>query len=492
MRKAFFLSLLFGVLSHILVAQDIIVSHNNSLKTSRYAVKEAFPVVNELTNDVSLFLIDSRNIYAYLFDEQFQVKSSLASDKLPRKYKVLIGSSISTDGNYHLFLTNNSEEKFGRISFSYADGSSSMKEIDLNMKKQAFVQTISHNNRFYLITTQKDTSILNFYVFDGDGGPIQHKVDLSEERFINKKNKTENVYRLLFPYTSVNSTTGKVEKIQEDNPNSIETSSANNKLYLRDGKAVFTFDGNRNFTQMVSIDLNNFDHSVKRYRKPLEQVPFQQKKSNSFIQDQQLYMLASTREEFVFTISDVETGKLVEKYGATVNDTISFKNSPIIQEGGAYDSYREMEKTKKFLRKITSSEVGISVYKLDGQNQITLGGKKEIQGGSMMMPMGMGFPGVPIANFGTVNVFFNPTFFAYNHYSATKSTFIHCLFDDDFKHLEGTPKVNAFDKIQSFTEEIQGLKVETLFKHNDYFVFGHYSPKSKKYIFRKFTDTVSN
>mgnify|MGYP000978014029 CR=1 FL=1 len=111
---------------------------------------------------------------------------------------------------------------------------------------------------------------------------------------------------------------------------------------------------------------------MNQFTKPLELAKSNQKKTNSFINDENIFLIASTDDELVFRTQNFESGTLVKEYVVNVNDTIAFKNSPIIQEGGAYDSYREMDKTKKFLRKITSGDVGVSVnsyangYKIEG------------------------------------------------------------------------------------------------------------------------------
>src|SRR5690606_40152917 len=61
--------------------------------------------------------------------------------------------------------------------------------------------------------------------------------------------------------------------------------------------------------------------------------------------------------------------------------SISFKNTPIIQEGATavpFVNRRELEESSKYLRKITSGDLGITVLKQDNHFYITLGGYKEV------------------------------------------------------------------------------------------------------------------
>jgi len=104
----------------------------------------------------------------------------------------------------------------------------------------------------------------------------------------------------------------------------------------------------------------------------------------------------------------------------------------------------------------------------------------------MMMPIGMG---IPIASFGSATVFFNPTYFAYNSYTSSKSTHIKGLFDTNFNHIKGELKQNVFDKINdSKIEKSTAQKGKTVFKYKDFYIVGDYLVWDKKYILRKFID----
>ncbi|MFK5959623.1 MAG: hypothetical protein QM495_12245 [Lutibacter sp.] len=485
------LSLIFA-LSFTLISfgQEEIKGFKNYLKTSFTGIKEVIPIVNEKNNDISLFIVDATKIYGYLLNEQFEIINQLSSETRSRKYKTLIGNSISEGNDYRVYLANTKRTKFASINFSYNKQNSNFKEFSLESKDEKFIQTATYNNKFYLFSVIKNTSIIKIYSFDDEANYVVTKVDFSKDRFINRENKKALLYHLLTFSTGAYGLTKSVDihKIDKNSPNSIEVTSNFRKLYLNDSKIIFSFDQNKNFTQVIVIDLISFKKEVKRFKKPFNEIQSVSKKTNTYISENNIYIISSTNEKFTFIIQDFNTGSLIKEYSATVNDSITFKNTPIIQKGGAYDAYRELEKTRKFLRKITTGKIGISTYKINNNYQITLGSKLDQATGGMMMPMG-GIGTIPIASVGNVSVFFNPTYFAYNSYSNTKSTYIKCLFDLEFNHVKGEIKENAFDKIKYFKEKDHYFpKGKTVFKYKDYYILGNYFSGSKSYRLRKFED----
>lgn len=196
-----------------------------------------------------------------------------------------------------------------------------------------------------------------------------------------------------------------------------------------------------------------------------------------------------------FTIKDFSSKELLKEIVLKKEDSITFKNTPIVQESPSAFSgkrIRKMEQTSKFLRKISAGDIGISAYKKNNQYRITLGSKKEIARGGAMMPMG-GFGGIPLGGFGPLSVGFNPTFFAYGGYSSTKTTRIDCLFDNKFEHVPGDVPDNIFDKIKAFEDTFEDnyfekLELRNLFWHGDKLYFGYISTKDRNYHLVEFTE----
>ena len=205
--------------------------------------------------------------------------------------------------------------------------------------------------------------------------------------------------------------------------------------------------------------------------------------------------MISSKEQLLFTIHDLQTEKKIKEYSISKNDAeITFSNSPIYQDGNSFtpDATRDLALTKQYLRKITRSDVGLTVYKKEDVLQLTMGGIKEVNtgGGGMMMPMG---GGVPIGSTGAVMVSFTPMMGAYNSYSHSKSVYFRSLLEQKtFNHLPGPTYNNVFDEISDYSAGLETstfgkhIRLENIFRFQDCFVYGYYHKKNQMYYLLKF------
>ena len=296
------------------------------------------------------------------------------------------------------------------------------------------------------------------------------------EDFLTKKNKKISVGRLLYDNKT------KLSLIDKDVPNSIEIVGKPLKIYKEQNSLIFSFDNNPLYTQLFSVNLKSFNCSATKFIKPLQNIT-SKKKTNSFLFEDKIALMSSFSKGLQLNIVDTTSRKVLKEFLIHNGKEIKFKNTPIIQEGGMYNDYREMESSKKFLRKINSSNVGVSFKRiLNGNYQIVIGGYKEQR--TAPMPMG-GFGGMPIAGIGGLTVSINPTQFAFNSYANTKSTRIESLVDEDFNHLKGRISENAFDKMKDYNSTSNGA---TVFKYFDFYIKTNYKTFSKTFTFKKFID----
>lgn len=465
-------------------AQQEFLKIENDLKTSTSQIKETFTIVNENNNNLAIFFRDKDSTYGYLYNQDLVQKSTLISNNLARKYKVFLGSS-ATENVYNLYKSNEDKTKFGVISFSFKNQKTTVKEINLKFVKESFLQSISHKNKFYILT--RKLNALKLYVFSDNGNYKTTISDLSKNKFLDKKGKVIDLNKSLLanPFSSKSI---ELQKISSTNPNAIEAASERVKLYVKNNSALITIDNSDVYTQLITIDLNNLTCKTSNIKKPYIVPNTIFIKSNSFVNEDTILQIVATRDELHFDVKNIETKKVINNYYFNQKDTIKFKNSPIIQDGGTFDDYRELEKTKKFLRKITAQKIGIVSYSINGVNQVTIGGVKEIKNSGANVAMGA-FNVVPIASFGNVNIFFNPVASAFGDYSNTVSTFVNCLFDNNYNHLEGEIIENVFDKINTFKEKQKDyINAETIFKYKDKTYFATFLGKTKTFLIMEFTD----
>lgn len=453
-------------------SQEKIITFKNDLKTSSSFIKDVIPVVNKETGEIAFFVADAKNIYGYKINADFKITEKISSHTKSRKYKILIGSSVSNDNSYRVFLTNKKQDKFSSVRFSFNDGKTTMNEFLLG-KNEKFIQTVTSKNKFYLISGSKVRNQLFIYSFDKNGKPKRNYIDISNLRFISSKGSKTNLLSFLIMDNNI-------KKFEENTPNSIELTSEERKMYVRENSIIITLDHHKMFTQVLEIDINTFIANTFHFKKP--SLGEKSRRTNSYLNGENLFTIAVTKEKFTIEILDFKTGNLIKEYSTNKNDPITFKNTAIIQEGGMYDSYRELGKTKRFLRRIGKGNTGISARKIKNQFHLIIGGYiVQSSNAGMMMPFG----GVSIGSISTATIFFNPTQIAFNSFTNNKTTRIESLFDEKFNHIEGEIKENAFDKMQEYNSNNKG---STVFKYKDYYIKTSFNTLLKYFTFRKFTD----
>lgn len=454
------------------------------VKSSFGKIIEAFTVVNTDNNDISLFFSKGEKIEGLLINDKLDIKKRIIVEDKRRAYNEIIGASISGNDDYRVFLSNSRYKRFAFVNFSYGNSTSDFKEFKLNHKQEKLIQTVRLNNKFYLLTSRPKTSIINIYSFDDEGNYTVYPIDLSNETFFDKYGEESNLYNVILAGNSNNLPI--ITKVDTNVPNAIETVSVYNKLYQQNSKILISLDAFSEVLKLIEIDLHSYDYSVANIEKPLKEAKIITK-SNSYIDENKLFTFSTNTKHLVLRIQDLRTKNIINEFRSTKEDTIHFKNTPIVQTGGEFKEYREMEKTRKFLRKTTFSDVGVSAYRLGGNYVVTVGGKKEVSrsGGGMV-----GFTTVPIltAPNGTM-MFYNPVFTSFNAYSTTKAIHFKSYLDSSLNHIEMNIPKNVFDKIKEFEEETKNKQIgRSLFKYQDYLIHASYSSKNKTYQLRKFTN----
>lgn len=471
------------------VAQEKVLELGEVFEKKR-SNKECYALPNQLNKNLVLLFEEGKQFYAQLLDQDYQEVSKVNAKTIPSKYRYILGYNI-IGNRYSIFFSNSQNTKFGVQTFNFDTNISENTLLDFKIKGEKYVESIVHNNKIHLITITKKTSDLNIYTFDHDFKPTKHVVSLKEMEYPNPKNRNHTItaYYLLLSIAGDRSRSIiDVEKIEGSNPNVIETTSKENKLYQLDNQLIFSFDYDHKKTQLCFIDLEKFSAEVKSYDKP-SKTEEGYSKSNSYIFDNKLFQIASSNQKMKFTVLDLTTEKIIKEYKVTKADSITFKNSPIIQEGGGmFPSFsenrvREMEKTSKYLRKISSSNLGISVYKVNDEYNVVLGGTKEIITNSGFVISGVG-SGLGFG--GTVDngiwLSFNPTFYDYNTYTTAKSTYINCLFDSNFNHIKGDIRKNSYDILFEFEDELSDdIKAVNIFLHQNKLHYGFFDPNKKTY-----------
>ncbi len=481
MKKLVFV--LFISLTYFAQAQVPFLEISNELKEGSRKVHTAFSVVDEETGNFAIFLDDENRLYGFLYNSSLELIGKFSSEGLPNKYSQIIGYSIH-NLNIRLFLKDNKDKSFGSVLFDFENGTSKETIYEFKLKDEVYVEGYNELSKFHLITLTKESSLFNFYSFEEGKHFIKETLDLSQEKFVDNFGNQQNLNRIMAwggerePDRSTFSIN--VDKIDSESPNSIESTTKNVKIYPKKSGFLLTSETS-NHTLLFDISTKNLNYTLNRIEKPKLSLP--RPNTNSFIINNKIFQIASSSNQLGVSIKSLDGKQEFKNILVEKNEEIHFKNTPIIQEGGTYKSYRELDKTSKFLRRLERENIGIAVTKSDNDYIVTMGANISIPGGNASMTPGFG---IPLTSSGAFTVQFNPTYFAYGNYSITKATRIECWFDQNFNHIEGDIPENVFDKIKDTSDEFRNKEAETIFKLNDFYIWGYYNNKEDKFLMYKF------
>ena len=468
----FFFSLVFS--------QKQVFETNKAFQKPKNNSNTSYALSNSQTDEVLLIAEGSELIRAILLDKDYQIKNQSIAKPLQSGFSDFIGYKITKD-LYTIFFTNTKQNKFGVLEFDMSNKMYATKKLDFKLKKEKFVESVFYNNEMYLFTISKQSSNINMYVFDDDYNTSKHSFSFKEAEFPNPNSPSFilDVYdQLVAGSDTFSPVILNLAKIADENPNVIETTSKEIKLYLKGKHVIFTFDKNHVKTDVFTINLETKDLEHKAFDK-VSKERNEYKKHNSFLYDDILFQIASENDKMNFRAIEISSGAIINEYLTAKEDTIFYKNSPIIQEkstsdflGKPVENNRNLEKTKQFLRKISSADLGISVYENNDIYNIVLGGTKAIAGtgGVAAMAFGVagGMAGAALAGgIANMNYSFNPVFYGYSSYQNTKSTYINCLFDKNLNHVEGKIPYNTYDDINDFESGLEKPKAINVFMHKD-------------------------
>lgn len=484
-----------------------------------FTKKESLAIPNPKNNELVIFVEDYEKSYAYLLNSKMETIANLVTPSLPNSFKNFLGSNINNDGSYSIFFSNNSKKKFGVLKLDFTKKTTTNIALEFKLKKEAYVESFSHNGNFYLISVTKNSSDIHFYTFDENNNTTKNTVDFS---FVNT---TVNGYlkKAYHHLTTRNlGPSGALIKIDETTPNAVESTCEPNKFYILDNLFYFTFDNSKRNTTIATVDPQNFEvtHTQFEQNNITRGTNNYILNHNSYIHDNKLFQVIANTNKMNFKVTDLKSKSILKEITLNKNDSITFKNTPILQEKpGMFmtTTTRELEKTSKFLRKVSQGDIGISVYKKNDLYEIVIGSKKEVQSGNGGMMMGGALGGaMGAAIVSGVSTSFNPTFVAYGGYTSTKSVRIECLFDRSFKHINGDIPNNVFDKVKKFEDSFDNedpvvvpflnslneknsntkyiyekrsdLKLKNIFRHQDEIYFAFLGSKDKNYHLIKFED----
>lgn len=432
--------------------------------TSKLKNKEGFNLLNTETDDLAMILMDKNTLVANLFDKDFDLKSTLAFDS-PKQTNIL---GYKINGNtYKILFSNNSRKKFSVVNINFDSKRTSTQDFIFDFGDEKYLGSVHYKNQLYVFSANRDNDFIIRELTDKD---------FSTLKTLSVDSKKSNEKLLKFPKAqSFVSIQPNLTLIDNRVPNAIEQTASENKLYQKD-KFLYlsTEDQEGKQTILYKIDLGNLNLSERSYEYPNGEIG-DFNNYNSFILDDHIFQLGSSKEELKFHIKNFDN-EILNVFYIKKDKPIDFINSAIFQEGGflSFKDKRELEDTSKYLRKVSADKIGITGFKDRELYHFTIGGFREFVrggGGGMIMPSG---------EYG-VNLSQNPTHYAYSSYSTTNSTFFNTHLDTNFNYVSFEGSENIFDKIKAYKKTIKFDTAEDVFVHQGKVYFSSYDSWNKTF-----------
>lgn len=472
MTKSFLIFTLAFLLGLPLLGQEKVFEFENKLKMGSNKINRLYAISD--ASSESLFLVpDGGKIAAYLYSENFEpFGQGLLLDNFLFKYPH-ISSFVGSQRKRTIFLRKANNRQWGAVYLDFDSRSVRQVDLDFKLKGENFINEFSRNGFHYVVTLLRSSSTFRMYSFDEQGNITHTDYDLSTTNFTPKKRWSADLSKIIEPQKD-NFQTNIVE---EGTPMALNTVNSVVKLYPKDDKVRITLDMRRTYTFVIDLFLDGEKAVVTAIERSSLLDPSSMEKTNSFLQDDHLFSFKTSYDEMLFSIIDLKTQKPFKEYRTSAKEIIPFSNTPIIQEGGAFDSYRELDRTRQFLRKTVSSNPAITVLKDGDDYVVTLGASQEIES-----------PGILIASSslggaigaGIVVGIGNAVFGNYLNYTRTKTARIQTILDNNYEHKpRSSVPENTFDRIEAFElklEEEHGKDkgATTLFKNGEDYIWGFY------------------
>jgi len=436
-------------------------------------VNETVSIVDSTSQRVAVIHFKDKLISAYLFDKNFNILESIVSKPLPRKFSFLIAHQFQ-DKKLTLFMNTSSNKKYGIAVFDFESGVCSTKEIDFKLKKEFFLTIFSRKGKIFIVSVSRKGSKLNIYEFtDNLNNPQKFEIEIPEHTFLDRfgdsvdlKDVLSDSYKNGFMVSPVT--------IQENLPATIEKTRRPLKIYPTKIGFDVTVDTWLKSTYLLKVSLENMTVDVSEFKYPEPDGFIARVKANSFLFDDNLFHIIMGSDEMLFSVFSTQTKDLKKQILLKKEDEIDFRNTPIVQNGGAFESFRYLENTKQFFRKSLDADIGLSVIEKNERYEITFGSVKEMGEPVVLYFVAGGLVG------GTVSLLVRDLL----DYRLTKSVEFRSLFSKKMNHLEGDVSPNLFDKIGEFTKGVK-LKSETLFRFHESYYYGHYNIDRNAYLIYK-------
>lgn len=448
--------------SSVLLSQTVLTSYKVDFKIKKER-PEIVNAQNTITKDVFVFIAsDSLTILKY--NSALFLKDKFVTSRQFVENRSLLGYSFSEDGNPTLYWFSGEEKSIILTKYYIENKTSRALKFQIPLDEKSILTYYQKDNNFYLIMREKMKEALTAFIFK-NGMAEERFLDFSSFQFRDRKTQQKTFNQIL--------NENPIEKMDSGEYNPLYKVTAKSKLYTLPNRLILTLDQSFRKTQLFDINLDNLEIKEKSFVKPIGAK--NPKTSNSFYHENKLYQLNVNSDELLFDIKDYESGESVKSFAVTKKDTIRFANSPLLMQIENRPP-KQIKNTAKFLKELSSIDIGVSVFKNRQNLFLTLGGS------------GSDSKNISVNGFNFDDFFGDFPSNNYYNIETNYSVFFESVWTKKLDLTAGNREPFATDKIYNFLDSHKEAMIPNSIKLNNYTILSYYDVDAKEIVLRKFED----
>ena len=434
---------------------------------------ELHTILNRTRQSNCTFVVGSDSIRAFVLTGQLKLMRQFS---LPLKSEEKLLGGFMRDSSVYMFTEQEGKGALHCAVLNVITEKIRESFIPFDIQKEKPVTHISAGNHFVYVTANNKANELTLYNFSSEQPGIALRYQFSDAQWSD----------LTTP--GVFSRTVKLEEIDQEGDINLDAIAKSNKLYLNNESVLLIMNNHIDSTHVITFDLKQqkvsarvIDHNPG---KPASKhVSYS---DNSFLFRNKLYYVRATYDSLQVQIADLYSGVINKSFSTASDQEISFRNTPILQEGSTNNNkdLRDLNKTSQLLRKMINGSAVITVKPYgNDQLEVVVGSYKKT---SVTMPT-PGYTGMP-ANYGSTGtpMMRQPGGFIRKTYTNSVH-FKMLLYASDYSHMTGEPGSSVNERIERYTASLQvPPESENIFVTNGQYYYAYYDKAERKLVVLKF------
>lgn len=449
----------------------------------------SFSYVDKSKNEIYIFIANAKEVKISHYDKKFNLINTLTTSITDDKPDNIVGFTTN-DSSINLIWTSKNGKKFTFQNIDFTTKNTLLTSKNLDFNNETVLQTFSNNSNFYCLTVINNSSALRLYCFSNNNELTLKTINTEKIIFNNSSNQSATIYDLFAEEFGSFESSFELQNIDSTFPNSITICSKKRKAYFTDDELVLSFDNSPLSTQLLKINLKDFNFEGIKIAKP---KGITTTNTNSFLFENNLYQISVSPNDLSVDIKKLD-GSTVKELHANLNNEINFKSSGFNCEWVNPDTEKNIVNTNQFINTLSKYSVGITCYSYKDKNLVSFGGVSRRIQKSNPDPENRGgfYPGISGGAIGGLIsetaylLFSGSTRLYYNYISSRNTISVNSLFSKDFQ-LQAE-KVNTYssNSIGHYFNGYSNLRLPTFFSNDNKAYVGYYSDESKQYVIMEF------